>query len=122
MSALNDPRVLFAAERTLLAWGRTALSLVAFGFVIERSGILIEALGIPAGVSGDFIFWLGILFILLGSFAAGFSARQHIVFLRSLSPQELPPNYMLKMGVMMNILMAVLGFALAVLLTLSYFS
>ena len=26
MSDLNDPRVLFAAERTLLAWNRTALT------------------------------------------------------------------------------------------------
>jgi len=36
MSNLNDPRVLFAAERTLFAWNRTSLSLMAFGFVIER--------------------------------------------------------------------------------------
>jgi len=28
MSELNDPRVFFAAERTLLAWNRAALSLM----------------------------------------------------------------------------------------------
>jgi len=32
MSELNDLRVLFAPERTLLAWNRTAISLMAFGF------------------------------------------------------------------------------------------
>jgi len=31
MSDLNDPRVFFAAERTLMAWNRTGLTLMAFG-------------------------------------------------------------------------------------------
>ncbi|WP_367256538.1 DUF202 domain-containing protein [Pseudomonas sp. stari2] len=36
----------FAAERTLLAWNRTSLSLMAFGFVIERSGLLLQMPGV----------------------------------------------------------------------------
>ena len=44
MSELNDPRVFFAAERTLLAWNRTSLSLMAFGFVIERFGLFVTIL------------------------------------------------------------------------------
>jgi uncharacterized membrane protein YidH (DUF202 family) len=31
-----DPRVYFAAERTLLAWVRTGLALMGFGFVVAR--------------------------------------------------------------------------------------
>lgn len=30
----SDPRVFFAAERTLLAWLRTGLTIIALGFVI----------------------------------------------------------------------------------------
>lgn len=50
MSDLNDPRVFFAAERTLLAWNRTSLAWMAFGFVIERFGLflrLMEGGGLP---------------------------------------------------------------------------
>ncbi|MFN3870275.1 MAG: YidH family protein [Aquificaceae bacterium] len=31
-----DPRIYMAAERTFLAWVRTAIALIVFGFVIER--------------------------------------------------------------------------------------
>jgi putative membrane protein len=34
-----DPRIFFAAERTLLAWFRTALALMGLGFVMARFDI-----------------------------------------------------------------------------------
>ena len=43
MSDLNDPRVLFAAERTLLAWTRTASGLMALGFFIDRAALMTDA-------------------------------------------------------------------------------
>ena len=51
MSDLNDPRVLFAAERTLLAWNRTSISLMAFGFLLALAGDLwiLRGLLAPAG-------------------------------------------------------------------------
>ncbi len=33
-----DPRIAQANERTLLAWLRTGIGLMAFGFVVARSG------------------------------------------------------------------------------------
>lgn len=38
---LPDPRVFFAAERTLLAWVRTGLTIMALGFVIARFGLFL---------------------------------------------------------------------------------
>lgn len=38
MSDHPDPRILFAAERTLLAWIRTGIAIMAFGFVVMRFG------------------------------------------------------------------------------------
>ena len=35
----TDPRILFAAERTLLAWIRTGVAIMAFGFAVAHFGI-----------------------------------------------------------------------------------
>lgn len=40
----EDPRVRFAAERTLLAWLRTGLALMGFGFVVARFGLFLREL------------------------------------------------------------------------------
>ena len=40
----EDPRVRFAAERTLLAWIRTGLAMMGFGFVVARFGLFLHEL------------------------------------------------------------------------------
>jgi uncharacterized membrane protein YidH (DUF202 family) len=35
MSHLDDPRVFFAAERTMLAWQRTAVVSIGLGFLVD---------------------------------------------------------------------------------------
>ena len=44
----EDPRVRFAAERTLLAWVRTGIALMGFGFVVARFGLFLRELAAAA--------------------------------------------------------------------------
>jgi putative membrane protein len=120
MSDLGDPRVLFAAERTLLAWNRTSLSLIAFGFLVERSGLLLPAVPEtdPGSGAGVVTFWVGLAFIALGIFTTYFSTRQYISALKTLNPSEIPEGYMPKWGLVVNGAVGILGAALCVVLYL----
>lgn len=122
MSDLNDPRVFFAAERTLLAWNRTSLTLMAFGFAVERFGLLMQMLAPPAGLSmhRGASFWIGIAFIVLGAFAAGLAVLQYRTVLRTLKPVEIPAGYRVSAGVVTNLVVAALGAALTVYLFLGH--
>lgn len=116
MSDLDDPRVFFAAERTLLAWNRTSLALMAFGFVIERFGLFVSILlprhdmPLQRGLS----FWTGLAFVLLGAVVAAYSTVQYRKVLRTLKPIEIPVGYRTEPGVITNLLVAVLGIILTV--------
>ena len=116
MSDLNDPRVFFAAERTLLAWTRTSLALMAFGFVIERFGLFVYMFMPKEGqvLQRDISFWAGLAFILFGAIVALLAAVQYRRVLRTLKPVEIPEGYWVNMGVLTNLALAIFGVAISV--------
>jgi putative membrane protein len=114
VSDLNDPRVFFAAERTLLAWTRTGLTLMAFGFVIERFGLFMHMLMAMEGKKWqrDASFWVGILFIVRGASVGLVSVMQYRSVLKTLKPVEIPQGYWTNAGVFVNLAMATGGIAI----------
>jgi putative membrane protein len=117
MSDLNDPRVFFAAERTLLAWNRTSLTLMAFGFVIERFGLFIRLLLPDQGghhIERGISFWVGIAFIILGAYSAATATVQYRKIIKTLKPVEIPAGYSVNVGVITNLIVAFLGITLTV--------
>jgi putative membrane protein len=117
---MSDPRVFFAAERTLLAWVRTGLTIMGFGFVVARFGLFLTLLAAqrtpattPTISSSHFSNVVGIALVLLGAGTIVFAAIQHRAFILSLPVGDLPPSHNRALPVVLALFLGSLGLALA---------
>ncbi len=65
-----DPRIFWAKERTFLAWVRTGLALMGFGFVVARFSLFLRMIqgraDSPLPAHTGWSMWFGTLLVLMG--------------------------------------------------------
>jgi putative membrane protein len=91
-----DPRLLQANERTLLAWVRTSIALMTFGFVIARIGVwlrILDARGAASAGPEVGTAWVGGLFVALGVAANAIAILRYAAARRAIKQgREIPDD------------------------------
>jgi uncharacterized protein (DUF302 family)/uncharacterized membrane protein YidH (DUF202 family) len=113
-AALSD---YLAAERTLLAWIRTGLALMGFGFVVARFGLFLQEFQIiehaPSMQSYGLSLWFGTALIAVGVVVNIFSGLQHAHLIRELRRGQRTLSRPAAPGIAIALFLALVGLAMA---------
>jgi putative membrane protein len=119
---MSDTRIFFAAERTLLAWVRTGLTVMALGFVVARFGLFLRMLALsnPALADASALsstHWpsaaLGVILVLTGSAIILGARRNHRVYVSSLPVEDIPLLPIPQLASFLSLSVAMAGVLLA---------
>ncbi len=124
-SMMGDPRVFFAAERTLLAWVRTGLTIMAFGFVVARFGLFLRLVAVQLGhgtpdaeLHNRLSNAVGIGLVLIGVACMILGAIQHRSYVATLPAGDVPRSHAAIYPITLAIVLALLGLFLAIYLAI----
>jgi putative membrane protein len=117
---VTDLRVYLAGERTFLAWIRTGIALMGFGFVVAHFGLFADEprLTLASGVRPhEFSLWFGAALIAIGVTVNLYSARRYMRLVGGLNRGQLDRS-LSKQGVIVALLLALLGIAMTIYMVL----
>lgn len=107
-----------AAERTFLAWIRTGLALMGFGFVVARFGLFLNQLQLIQHAQSKptlgLSLWFGTILIAVGVLVNLFSAWNHLRLMRQLVRGETLPARPSVQAISVAVFLALIGFAMAI--------
>ncbi len=116
---VEDPRVYLAAERTFLAWVRTSLALMGFGFLIARFALLIRETGVMVPLPEQshkpaISPWLGFTMICFGVAVCLVSALRYRRYIRALEAGTANPSVSTRTPLIMAAVLTLVGLFMAV--------
>lgn len=119
----EDPRIRFAAERTFLAWIRTGLAMMGFGFIVARFGLFLRELAVvrdaPRPPSSGLSVWVGSALIILGVVVNLVTACQHAKLLSRLRQGQSIEAERWSLPIIVAIILSVIGVLMTVYLATS---
>lgn len=111
-----DPRVAMASERTLLAWTRTSLAMMGFGFVVAKFGLFLRELAEMDGATirpgTGFSLWIGGSLVVLGVVVNVVAAASHILNMRRYLRGKPYSASISSFGVIVTLTLALIGLVL----------
>jgi putative membrane protein len=111
-----------AEERTFLAWIRTGIALMGFGFVVARFGIFLEQLHLPERISAarppEFSPWFGVALITTGALVNLFSARRFMHLAGEVDRNQFADRSLSRQGVFVASFLTLVGVAMTIYLIL----
>jgi putative membrane protein len=121
-SAKPDAQLRLAAERTLLAWVRTGLAMMGFGFVVARFSLFLRELAAVSATAAHHAtgpsLWIGTALVVAGVAATFTAAVQHVRLLRRLDRGEAYRAPFWSLALVVAGVLALIGLAMAVYLVI----
>lgn len=107
-----------AAERTLLAWFRTSLALMGFGFVVARFGLFLQEVqsvrgGLVRSSTGASL-WFGIGLIASGVVVTVMSGLRHMRLVKALKRGDEAAWHSSALAAAVAVLLAIIGIGMAI--------